>query len=165
MGVGWWLEWDGGLSGMEENKKSASRKKNCAYGSLDNIVCINGGMSLPVVAFHNRPSEAHCSGCGCLQAALQASPFACMSTIRHLRWRLARPHILLFSSIHPKPPSHSSPHPSKPHQIKQPLSKIAVNENAVKFFAKKMVRILTILQIIIIFVTWVGNIPHRQGAT
>ena len=59
---------------MEENKKSASPKKNCAYGSLDNIVCINGGMSLPVVAFHNRPSEAHCSGCGYLQAALQASP-------------------------------------------------------------------------------------------
>ena len=28
----------------------------------------------------------------------------------------------LFSSIHP--------HPSKPHQIKQPLSKIAVNERA-----------------------------------
>ena len=38
----------GGLSGMEENKKSASPKKNCAYGSLDCIVCIMGGMSLPV---------------------------------------------------------------------------------------------------------------------
>ena len=38
----------GGLSGMEENKKSASPKKNCAYGSLDCIVCIKGGMSLPV---------------------------------------------------------------------------------------------------------------------
>ena len=32
-------------------------------------------------------------------------------------------------------------------------------------YAKKMVSILTILQIIIIFATWVGNIPHRQGAT
>ena len=35
---------------------------------------------------HNRPSEAQHSGFGSLQAALQASPFACMekSTIRHL---------------------------------------------------------------------------------
>ena len=32
--------------------------------------------------------EAHRFGCGFLQAALQASPFACMSTIRHLRWRV-----------------------------------------------------------------------------
>ena len=45
----------------------------------------------------------------------------------------------LFSSIHPKPPSHPSiqshhlTHPSKPHQIKQPLSKRAVNERAVAF--------------------------------
>ncbi|MGM9840284.1 MAG: hypothetical protein ACI307_09480 [Sodaliphilus sp.] len=31
-------------------------------------------MSLPVVACHNRPSEAHCFGCGYLQTALQASP-------------------------------------------------------------------------------------------
>ena len=57
---------------------------------------------------------------------------ACMelSTICHLRWRLARPHIpasRLICSL----PSHSSHHPSKPHQIKQPLSKIAVNERAV----------------------------------
>ena len=43
----------------------------------------------------------------------------------------------LFSSIHPKPPSlpsiqsHHLPHPSKPHQIKRPLSKIAVNERTV----------------------------------
>ena len=28
---------------MEENKKSASPKKNCRYGSLDSIVCIKGG--------------------------------------------------------------------------------------------------------------------------
>ena len=55
-------------------------------------------------------------------------------------------------------------HPTKPHQIKQPLSKIAVNERAVTFFAKKMVRILTIFQIMIIFVTRIGSIPHRQGA-
>ena len=33
---------------MEENKKSASPKKNYGYGSLDCIVCIMGGMSLPV---------------------------------------------------------------------------------------------------------------------
>ena len=48
------------------------------------------------------------------------------------------PSDFLFSSIHPKPPSHSSlhptlPHPSKPHQIKQPLSKRAINERAVTF--------------------------------
>ena len=43
------------------------------------VSCVSkGGMSLPVVTCHNRPSEAHCSGCGYLQAALQASPFACM---------------------------------------------------------------------------------------
>ena len=42
------LGWDGGLCGMEENKKSASPKKNCGYGSLDCIVCIIGGVSLPV---------------------------------------------------------------------------------------------------------------------
>ena len=35
----------------------ASRKKNCAYGSLDSIVCIKGGMSLPVVTCHNRPPK------------------------------------------------------------------------------------------------------------
>ena len=40
---------------------------------------------------HNRPSEAHRFGCGGLQAALQASPFACMefSTICHLRWQVS----------------------------------------------------------------------------
>ena len=31
------------MGGMEENKKSASPKKNCGYGSLDCIVCIKGG--------------------------------------------------------------------------------------------------------------------------
>ena len=35
----------------------ASRKKNCAYGSLDSIVCIKGGISLPVVICHNRPPK------------------------------------------------------------------------------------------------------------
>ena len=69
--------------GMEENKKSASPKKNCAYGSPDSIVCIKGGMSLPVVACHNRPSEAHCSGCGYLQAALQASPSLAWSCLQY----------------------------------------------------------------------------------
>ena len=37
-----------GFSGMEENKKSATPKKNCDYGSLDCSVCIMGGVSLPV---------------------------------------------------------------------------------------------------------------------
>ena len=59
---------------MEENKKSASPKKNYAYSSLDSIVCIKGGMSLPVVACHNRPSKVHRFGFGGLQAALQAAP-------------------------------------------------------------------------------------------
>ena len=35
---------------------------------------------------HDRPSEAHRSRFHYLQAALQASPFACMPTICHLRW-------------------------------------------------------------------------------
>ena len=71
-------------------KKSAPPKKNCACRKKWRIVCIKGGMSLPVVTCHNRPSEDHRFGCGFLQAALQASPFACMekSTIRHLRWRV-----------------------------------------------------------------------------
>ena len=47
----------GRFGGMEENKKSASPKKNCAYGSLDSIVSIKGGMSLPVVTCHNRPPK------------------------------------------------------------------------------------------------------------
>ncbi|MDD5818596.1 MAG: hypothetical protein PUE05_08790 [bacterium] len=54
---------------MEENKKSASPKKNCAYGSPDSIVCIKGGMFLLVVTCHNRPSETHCSGCRSLTAS------------------------------------------------------------------------------------------------
>ena len=37
-----------GFSGMEENKKSASPKKNYGYGLQDSIVCIMGGVSLPV---------------------------------------------------------------------------------------------------------------------
>ena len=38
------------------------------------FVIAGSRMSLPVVTCHNRPSEALCSGCGFLQAALQASP-------------------------------------------------------------------------------------------
>ncbi|MDD6901711.1 MAG: hypothetical protein PUE25_07820 [bacterium] len=33
-------------------------------------MCVKGGIFLPVVACHNRPSEAHRSGCSFLQAAL-----------------------------------------------------------------------------------------------
>ena len=36
-------------------------------------------MSLPVVTCHNRPSEALYSGCGFLQAALQAAPLLAWS--------------------------------------------------------------------------------------
>ena len=38
------------------------------------FVIAGSRMSLPVVTCHNRPSEALYSGCGFLQAALQASP-------------------------------------------------------------------------------------------
>ena len=47
---------------MEENKKSASPKINFGYSKKWRIVCIKGGMSLPVVACHDRPSEALHSG-------------------------------------------------------------------------------------------------------
>ena len=45
-------------------------------------------VSLPGGSRHDRPSEVHCSRVCYLQAALQASPFACMEfpTICHLRW-------------------------------------------------------------------------------
>ncbi len=52
---------------------------------------------------------------------------------------LFHPSKATISPIHPKPPSlpsiqsHHLTHPSKPHQIKQPLSKRAVNERAVAF--------------------------------
>ena len=51
-------------------KKSASPKKTEPDAKKWRIVCIKGGMSLPVVACHNRPSETQCSGCCFLQAAL-----------------------------------------------------------------------------------------------
>ena len=54
----------GRFGGMEENKKSASPKKNCAYGSLDSVVCIKGGMSLPVVTCHNLPQKKSQQGDG-----------------------------------------------------------------------------------------------------
>ena len=74
---------------MEENKKSASPKKNCGYRKQLGIVRIKGGIFLPVVTCHNRPSEAHRFGFGGLQAALQAAPsLAWLSTIRHLRWQV-----------------------------------------------------------------------------
>ena len=55
-------------------KKSASPKKNFAYSKKWRIVCIKGGMPLPVMTCHNRPSETHRSRFRYLQAALQASP-------------------------------------------------------------------------------------------
>ena len=42
-GVGWWGLWDGGVCGMEMNKKSASPKKNNAYGLQDSII---GGVKM-----------------------------------------------------------------------------------------------------------------------
>ena len=43
------------------------------------FVIAGSRMSLPVVTCHNRPSEALCSGCGFLQAALQAAPLLAWS--------------------------------------------------------------------------------------
>ena len=48
---GWWIECDG------REQKVGFAEKNCAYGSLDSIVCIKGGMSLPVVTCHNLPQK------------------------------------------------------------------------------------------------------------
>ena len=50
--VDWWDSW---IRGMEENKKSASPKKNCAYSKQWRIVCVKGGIFLPVDSRHNRP--------------------------------------------------------------------------------------------------------------
>ena len=38
----------------------------------------------------------------------------------------------LFVLFHPSNPIHPNTHPTQPHQIKQPLSKIAVNERTVE---------------------------------
>ena len=43
------------------------------------FVIAGSRMSLPVVTCHNRPSEALYSGCGFLQAALQAAPLLAWS--------------------------------------------------------------------------------------
>ena len=98
--MGIWALWYG-----NEQKVGGAEKKLRLTQKMAHRV-YQGDMSLPVVTCHNRPSEAHGFGYGGLQAALQASPFACMelSTICHLRWRLARPHISatrLFVLFHP----------------------------------------------------------------
>ena len=54
---------------MEENKKSASPKKNCARGSPDSIVCIKG-WHVPTCGFSPQPTEAHRFGCGYPQYAI-----------------------------------------------------------------------------------------------
>ncbi len=52
MGVGWWLEWDG-----REQKVGFAEKKLRLTQKKWRIVCIKGGMSLPVVTCHNRPPK------------------------------------------------------------------------------------------------------------
>ena len=44
--LGWW---GCGHCGMEMNKKSASPKKNCAYRKKWRIVCVKGGIFLPMI--------------------------------------------------------------------------------------------------------------------
>ena len=59
------------------------------------IVCVKGGIFLSMILATTDPIRGSLLWLRYLQVALQASPFACMelSTISHLRWRLARPHI------------------------------------------------------------------------
>ncbi len=61
---------------LREKKVGFAEKKLCLTQKW-RIVCIKGGMFLPVITCHNRPSEAHCSGLRCLQAA----SFACMEFV------------------------------------------------------------------------------------
>ena len=63
---------------MEENKKSASPKKNCAYGLHDSIVCIKGGISLPVDSRHNRPSPRLTALAAAISKLRFGYAFACM---------------------------------------------------------------------------------------
>ena len=56
---------------MEENKKSASPKKNCAYSLQDSIVCIKGVYPYLWILATTDPLEAHRFGLGGLQAALR----------------------------------------------------------------------------------------------
>ena len=67
----WWgleggVEWNGGLGWMEENKKSASPKKNFAWRKKWRIVCVKGVMSLPVGGH----SEWVCFKCKSLRVVL-----------------------------------------------------------------------------------------------
>ena len=63
-----------------------SRGNVCFFGTFPRVIGTflaedggGGGISLPVVTCHNRPSEVLCSGCGFLQAALQAAPLLAWS--------------------------------------------------------------------------------------
>ena len=68
------MEW------MEENKKSASPKKNFGYSLQDSIVC-NKGWHVPTCGFSPQPTlRGSYHFFGFLQAALQATPFACMES-------------------------------------------------------------------------------------
>ena len=78
-----------GLPWHETNKKAGSaEKKSCLPLTVGYRVYQGCYILTGWILCHNRPSEAHRFGCSSLQAALQATPFACMelSTICHLRW-------------------------------------------------------------------------------
>ena len=80
--LGMWAWWDGGDKkvGFAEEKAASRRKsrlrrkKTAPVGVAWGSVGIKGGVSLPGGFCHDRPSEAHCYSCSCLQAALQALP-------------------------------------------------------------------------------------------
>ena len=127
---------------LRGKKVGSAEKKTAPDAKKWRIVCIKGGIFLPMILATTDPLEALHSGYAISKLRSPAprlhrvvhntpSPMATCSP--------SHPFVLFHPSkatIHPKPPSHSSHHPSKPHQIKQPLSKRAVNERAVKYFAK-----------------------------
>ena len=123
---------------MEDNQKSASPKKNCAYRKQLGIVRIKGGIFLPVGICHNRPSEAHGFGCGGLQAALQAAPsLACCPryAISDGGFAASLPDFLFFSI----PPGSISPGTIPAHQslaIKRAVQKNAtLQKSGVRYFS------------------------------
>ena len=104
------------------------------------LFVLKGRMGGKVWGCHDRPSEAHRFGFHGLQAALQAAPFACLelSTICHLRRRLARPHISatrLFVHFHPTNPQIPPSHPKqKEHSLLVLASVHTIINFATKFF-------------------------------
>ena len=120
---------------LRGKKVGSAEKKTAPDAKKWRIVCVKGGIFLPMILATTDPLEALHSGYAISKLRSPAprlhgfahnkpSPMATCSP--------SHPSHPTFCSL----PSHSSHHPSKPHQIKQPLSKRAVNERAVKYFAK-----------------------------